>query len=317
LPQSGSGWQPSASNQPSSGGGLRLQNVAQPGSAQSSAQPSQPRQGDLITVPLEARRSTASSSSVAEAFPPNRTAPAATGSAGPANSISGTTAPALDTAASAFDAARRVASNVYEQGKAAALANRERIIRVLEPRQKPDGAPAATGAGTSGMGSNPPEPRKLSLPGTKPVNIMDLPEINRSGAVTAPSGKPQQREIRLTSATEELSERQRVLPVVSQEELSAAEVAPRARYGHDPAYCWLIGRLEYSQADRRWKLRYIPIDGTTDEFGGSVMLADTPLLSGYERGDFVEIHGRPLASQTDAKTFAAAYEISQIRHLGD
>ena len=77
------------------------------------------------------------------------------------------------------------------------------------------------------------------------------------------------------------------------------------------------GRLEYSEIDRRWKLRYIPIDGATDEFGGSVVLSDAARLAGYERGQFVEVHGnlgRPAADED--RGYAPEFQIREVKRLG-
>lgn len=65
----------------------------------------------------------------------------------------------------------------------------------------------------------------------------------------------------------------------------------RSRYGYDPQYRWLRGRLEFSSIDRQWRLRYIPLDGETDEFGGSVLLEDSPALDHFRPGDYVTVHG--------------------------
>jgi len=89
--------------------------------------------------------------------------------------------------------------------------------------------------------------------------------------------------------------------------------APRGNYAHDPGYGWLRGRLEYSQADRRWKLRYIPVEGATDNFGGSVVIANPAAISGYERGDFVEIRGRLKSADSGDRGFAPEYEVSQVQ----
>jgi len=72
----------------------------------------------------------------------------------------------------------------------------------------------------------------------------------------------------------------------------AAKYTSQANYGHAADYAWLRGRLEHSQVDGQWKLRYIPIGGTTDEYGGSVVLSDPAMLSGCERGDFIEVRGK-------------------------
>ena len=94
----------------------------------------------------------------------------------------------------------------------------------------------------------------------------------------------------------------------------AADSSTLALYGYDPNYAWLRGKLEYSQVDRQWKLRYIPVEGDGDDYGGSVALSDSAALSGYERGDLVEVHGR-VQSQQVKKGFAPLYEVADIKPL--
>jgi hypothetical protein len=89
-----------------------------------------------------------------------------------------------------------------------------------------------------------------------------------------------------------------------------------ARYGHDPQYTWLKGRLEQSQVDRRWKLRYIPIDGATDSYGGSVVL-DGPQTAGLKPQEFVMVRGQLAARPQVAGTYAPVYNIEQIEPLDD
>ena len=89
--------------------------------------------------------------------------------------------------------------------------------------------------------------------------------------------------------------------------------ANHASYGHDPNYGWLKGRLEYSNIDRRWKLRYIPIDGETDSHGGSVVLADSELLTGFASGDFIAVQGKLGGRSSTA--FAPDYEVTRIKRL--
>ena len=88
------------------------------------------------------------------------------------------------------------------------------------------------------------------------------------------------------------------------------------RYGHDPQYTWLKGRLEQSQVDRKWKLRYIPIDGATDRFGGSVVL-DGAQLAGLEPHDFVVVRGQLATGPQTAGAYAPVYNIEQIEPLDD
>ncbi len=74
----------------------------------------------------------------------------------------------------------------------------------------------------------------------------------------------------------------------------------------------LRGRLEYSQSSRQWKLRYIPIDGATDSYGGSVILPSSPALSAFKAGDLVAVRGS-LAGQTVAtRDYSPLYELESI-----
>ncbi len=90
-----------------------------------------------------------------------------------------------------------------------------------------------------------------------------------------------------------------------------------ATYGFDGNYAWLHGQLEYSAATRQWKLRYIPIDGPTDRYGGSVVLADTEGLRGYKPGDFVSIKGQLDGRSGPQGTYAPFYRVTQVERLSD
>ena len=90
-----------------------------------------------------------------------------------------------------------------------------------------------------------------------------------------------------------------------------------ATYGFDGNYSWLQGQLEYSAATKQWKLRYIPIDGPTDRYGGSVVLAATPALAGYKAGDFVSVKGKVDGTRTSQGTFAPTYQVTAVDRLSD
>jgi hypothetical protein len=79
----------------------------------------------------------------------------------------------------------------------------------------------------------------------------------------------------------------------------------------------LKGRLEHSISTGQWKLRYIPIDGATDEFGGSVVLENPHELGDLAAGDFVEIGGKLRAQQAQDLSYAASYRIASVRPLPD
>ena len=72
-----------------------------------------------------------------------------------------------------------------------------------------------------------------------------------------------------------------------------------SNYGYDPSYNSLRGQLEYSQV-KAVEAAYIPIDGSTDQYGGSVVLADSPQSSKIQTGRLCERAGlaggrRPVA----------------------
>jgi hypothetical protein len=103
----------------------------------------------------------------------------------------------------------------------------------------------------------------------------------------------------------------RVTPVSATTGRHATSVPATSRYGHDSEYTWLRGKLEHSQVEGRWKLRYIPIDGDTDDFGGSVILLGTRMLEEYQPGEFVTVYGS-LADQPDGRSFAPPYQLERI-----
>jgi len=94
----------------------------------------------------------------------------------------------------------------------------------------------------------------------------------------------------------------------------AAVARTGARYAHGPDYEWLHGRLEYLQGSKQWKIRYIPIDGQTDDYGGSVMLKSSPALEGFKAGDFVAIRGS-LGQKSEARGFSPTYDLRLIEPL--
>jgi hypothetical protein len=150
---------------------------------------------------------------------------------------------------------------------------------------------------------------------------MDLPPADRAGtsasaAAGSSSGTAPRRSVPGAQTAETAAAPAGSSPVVPASAEEPAEFVSRSPsgYGYAPEYRWLRGKLEYSQLQRRWKLRYIPVDGETDAFGGSVVLADDSVLSGCERGDFVEVHGR-LGNPQDPGDFAPEYVVSELRPL--
>ncbi len=136
-----------------------------------------------------------------------------------------------------------------------------------------------------------------------PVDINDLPPADR-GAGTLRNDHVQQ-----ASAT--LAETGTAVRIPSRVDNDPDS----SRYGSADDYSRLRGQLEYLETDRCWKLRYIPIDRESDDFGGSVVIKESGKLSGFERGDFVEVRGRIAKQPGDGTNFAPLYEIESIRGL--
>jgi hypothetical protein len=148
---------------------------------------------------------------------------------------------------------------------------------------------------------------------------MDLPPAGATSGTQSPGGSSG---IRLVSATEAVAD-----SASGSTRFARRSTAPKggaapdsfsapARYGYDASYHWLKGKLEHSQIDRRWKLRYIPIDGSTDTFGGSVVISNPTVLDGYQRGEFVEIRGALGAQPQDDQGYAPEFEVRQVKRLG-
>lgn len=90
-------------------------------------------------------------------------------------------------------------------------------------------------------------------------------------------------------------------------------------YGYDEEnYQWLKGKLEYSLAQKQWKLRYIPISDPMDEFGGSVVLEDIDALGDtFRPGDYVTVEGTLAEVEESPGNFAPRYTIKSIERTGN
>ena len=167
--------------------------------------------------------------------------------------------------------------------------------------------------------STPPPPRLLGDSGDA-IDITDLPEPGVSAASEGTTSKSNSSGFRLISGVEDRDESANIKPAVGSSPVAAdppavAGSSPQTLYGRAPDYGWVRGQLEYSQIDRHWKLRYIPLGEKTDAFGGSVVICDPSALSGLERGDFVQVQGR-VAENAPKNGFSPAYEVAKIEQLG-
>lgn len=299
--------------QPPGGANSRTAVAETPAPAQ--AAPAKP--GDRITIPVAARGAADASNAWAD----RGGAQSRSGVLGddPRDSSGATAATSSAVAAGAPPgSAINLPPPPTHFGTTGELTGRDRVVGTIQP---------ASGGSTGsryGRFSPPtvtrtePQPRRLN--GSPPaVDIMDLPPAGSSS-----SAEPSRNSggIRLVSGIEEIDEpanvptpESRSIPFVRGDS-GVNTSSSRARYAHDPEYRWLRGRLQYSQITGRWKLRYIPVEGTTDEFGGSVVLSNPSALSGYERGQFVEVRGRLAATpQDDDEGYAPEFEIAEIRRV--
>lgn len=99
------------------------------------------------------------------------------------------------------------------------------------------------------------------------------------------------------------------------ESVDSSRQPDSGRFGHAVDYGWVKGKLEYLQSKKQWKLRYIPIDGETDEYGGSVILDDKADLRNYRPGDFVALQGELDAETTEQGTYAPLYRVADVKRI--
>jgi hypothetical protein len=197
-------------------------------------------------------------------------------------------------------------------------------VQASNATREPRASAADRGSTTSG---DPREPRRLPQE-DEAIDIMDLPP---SGSRSA--NKRVRPTVERTSYRRDERSQQDVQDAYALQgdadnedvRSSASRQAPTveppgkpvstsyASYGHDPDYAWLKGQLEYSNIDRRWKLRYIPIDGKTDEHGGSVVLPESPLLDSFQPGDFIAVQGALAGKATSG--YAPLYDLSRVKRL--
>jgi hypothetical protein len=83
-------------------------------------------------------------------------------------------------------------------------------------------------------------------------------------------------------------------------------------YGHAEDYSWVMGQLQYSRIRNTWRLRYAQLD-ESDQYGGSVTLADDLRNAGFHDGQLVRIDGRLI--DATSRSIAPTYEVDSIRPM--
>ena len=172
----------------------------------------------------------------------------------------------------------------------------QQVTQTLSPRDK-------SLAGQSSRYSRP-SPAYVS-PRSAPVDINNLPPVDRG------AGTLRDEQVRQASATQ--ADAGVTVRIPSRIDSDST----KGRFGWADDYSRLRGQLEYLESEQSWKLRYIPVDKKTDDYGGSVLIEDAASVSGFERGDFVEVRGHIAKEPDDSTDFAPVYQVASIRSLGD
>jgi hypothetical protein len=170
-------------------------------------------------------------------------------------------------------------------------------------------SPSAGGAGSAGQYQTTAS-RTTGRGGV--VDIMDLPSRGEMHPYeTSGSGGVQPAGYAAFTAPGEASSPAPASASVSSKIDGSQDQGP---YGFDPGYRWIKGHLEYSPTSRRWKLRYIPITGITDQHGGSVMLEDSPAIAQMRPGEAVMIEGQ-IVGEGESGSFAPLYRAERVSRL--
>lgn len=98
-------------------------------------------------------------------------------------------------------------------------------------------------------------------------------------------------------------------------QVSGSGHADRPDYAYARDYSSLRGRLEYVQSSRQWKLRYLPIDGPTDPYGGSMALPNSKALEAFKPGDLVAVRGSLAGRPSGTSSVSPLYELESIEPL--
>ena len=197
---------------------------------------------------------------------------------------------------------------VAQAGRAVQAGYAESSLRILPGSSTVASSPPAsleTGSATSpSFAAGSPERMRLTVSGDAP-EITDLSSKGSAGvqlATYTPTAQwsTEQPAVSRAAFTEPVSLA-----------TSTAQTTGGGRYSYSPDYTSLRGKLEYLQSSQQWKLRYIPIDGRTDRYGGSVVLSGAG-LDRFKPGDYVAAEGRVTGKSGDGRSFSPQYELARI-----
>jgi len=245
--------------------------------------------------------------------------PPATGAVKTGSSAAGNPAWAIDNRPGQCPTAPLAPPPEAAAGQNTATGPRQSVVQQIPPRRYDSGGTAAP------LG---PATRTGSSQSRQPVEILDLPPANRSSSKGVPSSvlnaahhsstTQQAAQIPCGCGTGQVQQTEYTTraQTATPEARAEATVDATGRFAYSADYSWLRGRLEYSQLDRSWKLRYVRAgDAVADSFGGSVIIADPRVLDGIERGDIIEIHGQLGGKDRTTRGYSPVYFVDEIRMI--
>lgn len=179
----------------------------------------------------------------------------------------------------------------------------EPAIEIIEPEYAATPADSSTSQSSSttdAPADSPTRQFRVQQP-TEPVEITELAPVRRR--TTEPS--------RAVAAATPSSAEQATEPSTKR------MIGRSERYGYTTDYTQLRGRLEHLKSRDQWKLRYIPVDGDTDEYGGSVVIANPEALESLAAGVYVKVEGRLASSRSDTLSYAPPYTVERVAPLSE
>ena len=86
-----------------------------------------------------------------------------------------------------------------------------------------------------------------------------------------------------------------------------------ARFGFDGSYATLRGQLQYYPQTGYWGVRYIPLQGAPDHYGGVAVISNPEILGGLQPGEFLLIQGFIEPHDNGDGTFVPSYTVQGIQ----
>lgn len=163
----------------------------------------------------------------------------------------------------------------------------------------------------------PPFTPSTTIPGAAPTTPPVGGFQYRQSSLSPPPGEGRMVPVAATSAAAATVEQASFEAPAAPKSAPASEPPDQAaRYGHDAGYQRLRGQLDYSAIDQSWRLRYIPLSGEMDDYGGSVRLREHASLADLQPGEYVEVTGQIDGSSSDTDGFAPWFRVSGVRPAG-